>query len=139
MMNRRAFVAGSLALGLLAVPLAALAQPALEQFRFDPPRLCLRDIFRVGFSYREFPGGLAAVKDLAMEGRWDGSGERPFRSVVTPTRDDLQPNTADAGRFESRLLHWGPPEEAAGRDPKHTAGRACRRARSDELDTGALP
>jgi dienelactone hydrolase len=101
-------------LGLLAAPLTALAQPALEQFRFDPPRLCLRDTFRFGFSYREFPGGLAAVKDLAMEGLWEGSDERPFRSLVTPTRDDLQTNTADAGRFESRLLHWGLPRRPPG-------------------------
>jgi hypothetical protein len=36
-----------LALTLLAAPLAAESQPALEQFRFEPPRLCLRDTFRL--------------------------------------------------------------------------------------------
>jgi hypothetical protein len=53
-------------IGVLTVPLAAGAQPALEEFRFDPPQLCLRDTFRWGFSYHGLPGGLAAVKDLEM-------------------------------------------------------------------------
>jgi dienelactone hydrolase len=101
-----------LTLALLAAPLAGQAQPALEQFRFDPPRLCLRDTFQWGFSYRELPGGLAAVRDFEMWGLWEGPGEQPIRSVLTPTRDDLQRYTADQGRFESRLQHWGPPRKA---------------------------
>ena len=47
-----------------------------------------------------------------MEGLWEGPGERPIRSVLTPTRDDLRRYTADQGRFESRLPHWGPPRKA---------------------------
>jgi len=66
-----------LALSLLATALAAEAQPALEQFRFEPPRLCLRDTFRRGFSYRGFPGGLAAVKDFVMEGLCEGPASNP--------------------------------------------------------------
>jgi dienelactone hydrolase len=105
---------GILSIGLFAAPLAGVAQPALEQFRFDPPRLCLRDTFRWGVSYRGFPGGLAVVKDVVMEGLWDGPGERPIRSVLTPIRDDLQPHTAEQGRFESRRLHWGAPRTSPG-------------------------
>ena len=48
----------TLTAGVLAGPLAGEAQPALEHFRFDPPRLCPRDTFRWGFSYRRLPGGL---------------------------------------------------------------------------------
>src|SRR5262245_31150221 len=95
---------------IFAVPLAADAQAALEQFRFDPPGLCLRDVFQWGFSYRGIPGGLAAVKDLAMEGVFEG---RTVRSPLTPTRDDLQRYTADQGRFESVRLHW-PRKPTAG-------------------------
>ena len=47
-----------------------------EQFQFDPPRLCPRDTVRFDFSYRGFPGGLAAVKNFVMEGVWEGPGER---------------------------------------------------------------
>jgi dienelactone hydrolase len=39
-------------------------------------------------------------------------GERPIRSLLTPTRADLQRYTADQGRFESRLQHWGAPRKA---------------------------
>ncbi len=108
----RPFLTGILSMGLLAAPLAGEAQPALELFRFDPPRLCLRDTFQWGFSYRGLPGGLAAVRDFEMRGLWEGPGEQPIRSVLTPTRDDLLRHTADQGRFESRLLHWGPPRKA---------------------------
>jgi dienelactone hydrolase len=97
-------------LALLAAPLAAEAQPALEQLRFDPPQLCLRDVFQWGFSYHGIPGGLAAVKDLVMEGVFEG---RTVRSPLTPAREDLQPHTADQGRFESLRLHW-PRKPAAG-------------------------
>ena len=103
-----------LSMSVFAVPLAGEAQPALEQFRFDPPQLCLRDTFRWGVSYRGLPGGLAAVKDVVMEGLWEGPGERPIRSVLTPTREDLRPHTAELGRFESRLTHWGAPRTSPG-------------------------
>jgi hypothetical protein len=100
---------GLLGVAVLAVPLAAVAQPALEPLRFDPPQVCPKDTFRWGFSYRELPGGLAAVREIVLEGLWEGPGERPIRSLLTPTRDDFQPHTADQGRFESRLSHAGPP------------------------------
>jgi dienelactone hydrolase len=114
MKARRPVLAGMLSLVCLAAPLAVEAQPALEQFRFDPPQLCLRDTFRWGVSYRGLPGGLAAVKDVEVGGLWDGPGEQSIRSAVTPTRDDLQRYTADQGRIESRLLHWGAPRKAPG-------------------------
>ncbi len=114
MKARRPVLTGILSLACLAAPLAVEAQPALEQFRFDPPQLCLRDTFRWGVWYRGLPGGLAAVKDVEVQGLWDGPGEQPIRSVLTPTRDDLQRATADQGRFESRLLHWGAPRKAPG-------------------------
>jgi dienelactone hydrolase len=114
----------TLALAHLAAPLAAGAQPALEQFRFDPPQLCFRGTFQWGFSYRGLPGGLAAVKDLEMWELWGGrpatpegrrsAGEQPLRAVLTPTRDDLQRHVADQGRFESRLLRWSPPRKPPG-------------------------
>ena len=113
-----------LIVALLAAPLAVEAQPALEQFRFDPPQLCLRDSFRWGFSYRGLPGGLAAVKDFEMRGIWAGLGEQRIPLVVTPTRDDLQRYPADQGRFESGSQHWAPSHEGAGRrhrDPVHAA------------------
>ena len=49
-----------------------------------------------------------------MSGRWEGPGEQLIRSLLTPTRDDLQRYAADQGRFESHLLHWGPPRKAPG-------------------------
>jgi hypothetical protein len=110
----RVWVVATVTLALLAAPLAAEAQPAVEEFRFDPPRLCARDAFRWGVSYRGLPGGLAAVKDFVMEGLWDGPGEQSIRSVLTPSRDELERYTADQGRFESRRLNWGPPRRAPG-------------------------
>jgi dienelactone hydrolase len=104
----RLLLAGILGVGLLAAPLAAVAQPALDNFRFDPPRVCARDTLRWGVSYRGLPGGLAAAKEVSMEGLWEGPGERPMRSLLTPARDDLQTHTADQGRFESRIAHAGP-------------------------------
>jgi hypothetical protein len=72
---------GVLSMSLFAVPLAGEAQPALEQFRFDPSRLCLRDAFRWGVSYRGLPGGLAAVKDVVMVGSGRGpASDRSARS-----------------------------------------------------------
>ena len=93
---------------MLAAPVGGGAQPALDPLRFDPPRVCARDTFRWGFDYRGLPGGLAAAREVVMEGLWEGPGERPIRSQLTPTRDDLKSHTADAGRFESRLTHAGP-------------------------------
>ena len=102
-----------LIIALLATTLAAEAQPALEPLRFDPPTVCPKDTFRWGFAYRDLPGGLAAVKDITMEGLWEGPGERPIRSLLTPTREDFRPYTTDQGRFESRLVHAGPPRRGA--------------------------
>ena len=108
MYARCAAVLGILIAGVLAAPLAGQAQPVLEQLRFDPPQLCLRDTFRWSFAYRDFPGGLAAVKQLEVSGRWEGPGEPSIRSAVTPTREELQRYTADQGRFESQIWHWSP-------------------------------
>ena len=94
---------GFLTIGVLAAPIAGKAEPTIEQFRFDPPQLCLRDMFRWGFSYRGVPGGLAAVKEVELRVLLEG---RPVRSLLSPTRDDLQRYTADQGRFESQRLHW---------------------------------
>src|SRR5262245_30669919 len=99
----RLVFAAILSASFWAVPIAGEAQPVIEQLEFDPPQLCLRDVFRWRFSYRGIPGGLAGVKDLAMEGVFQG---RTVRSPLTPTRDDLQRHTADEGRFESLRLHW---------------------------------
>jgi dienelactone hydrolase len=114
MKTPQAVLMGILSIGFSVAPLAGEAQPTLEQFRVDPSRLCLRDTFRWGVSYRGFPGGLAAVKDFEVSGRWEGPGEQSIRSLLTPTRDDLQRYAADQGRFESHLLHWAPPRKAPG-------------------------
>lgn len=114
MSTLQAVLLGILSIGVFVAPLEGEAQPTFEHFRFDPPRLCFRDTFRWAFSYRGLPGGLAAVKDFELSGRWEGPGEQSIRSVLTPTRDDLQRYAADQGRFESRLLHWGPPRKAPG-------------------------
>jgi dienelactone hydrolase len=115
-MNRPALLVGILSIGFFLAPLAVGAQPALKQFQFDPPRLCPRDTVRFDFSYRGFPGGLAAVKNFVMEGVWEGPGERPFRSFYSPTREDLAPYTTDEGRFGSRRLHAGPPPRGTPRE-----------------------
>jgi len=108
--------------GLFAAPGVASAQPALEGLRFDPPRLCARDTFRWGVSYRGLPGGLAAVKEAEMLALWNEPGEKPVRSLLTPTRDDFQRYTSDQGRFESRLMHAGPPRKmpAGGTEVRYT-------------------
>jgi dienelactone hydrolase len=118
----RGVLMGVLGFVLLVPPVVVEAQPALEQFRFDPPRLCARDTFRWGVSYRGLPGGLAAVKEVEMLALWDGPGEKPTRSLLTPTRDDLQRYAAEQGRFESRLTHAGPPRKmpAGGAEVRYT-------------------
>ena len=105
---------GVLSIGVFLAPPSGEAQATVENFQFNPPRLCFRDTFRWGFSYRGFPGGLAAVKDFELSGLWEGPGERSVRSVFTPTRDELQRHATDEGRFESYLLHWGPPRKQPG-------------------------
>jgi dienelactone hydrolase len=105
---------GVLSIGVFLAPPPGQAQPTIEHFQFNPPRLCFRDTFRWEFSYRRVPGGLAAVKEFELSGRWERPGERSVRSVFTPTRDELQRHTADDGRFESYLLHWGPPRKPPG-------------------------
>jgi len=102
-MRAHLLLAAVLGIGLSAGPVLGEAQPVVEDFRFDPPQVCLRDVFQWGFTYRGIPGGLAAVKDLAMGGIFQG---RPVRSPLTPIRDDLQRYTADEGRFESLRLRW---------------------------------
>lgn len=52
---------GVLSVGVFLAPLSGQAQPTVEHFQFNPARLCFRDTFRWGFSYRGFPGGLAAA------------------------------------------------------------------------------
>jgi hypothetical protein len=101
-------LAGMLGLGVWTMPAIGAAQSVLEQLRFDPPRVCPRDTFRWGVSYRGIPGGLAAVKAVTMEAQWEGPDQQTFRSLLTPTRDDFRSNTTDQGRFESRLMHAGP-------------------------------
>jgi dienelactone hydrolase len=49
-----------------------------------------------------------------VSGRWDGPGEQSIRSLITPTRDDLQGHVVEQGRFESPTLHWGPPRKPPG-------------------------
>ncbi len=105
---------GVLSIGVFLAPPSGEAQPTIEHFQFNPPRLCFRDTFWWGFSYRWLPGGLAAVKDFELSGRWEGPGEGSVRSVFTPTRDELQRHAADEGRFESYLLHWSPPRKPPG-------------------------
>ena len=114
---RPALLTAVLSVGLwAATPLAGEAQPVLQDFRFDPPQLCLRDTFRWGVSYRGLPGGLAAVTAFEVWGRREGPGEPSIRSLVTPIQDDLRRYTADQGRFESRLLHWGAPRRSSAAD-----------------------
>jgi dienelactone hydrolase len=108
----RLVLTGILSLALLAAPIAGEAQPAVEEFRFDPPQVCFRHAFRWGFSYRGLPGGLAAVRDVQMHGIWSGPGAQPIPSVWTPTREDRQRYPADQGRFESSPQHWAPPRKA---------------------------
>ncbi len=114
MTTRHAVLVGMLSVGSFIAPLVGEAQPVIEAFRFDPPRLCFRDTFRWGVSYRGIPGGLAGVKTVELSVRWEGPGEPSVRSLLTPTRDDLQRYAADQGRFESRLQHWGPPRKMPG-------------------------
>src|SRR5436190_8589825 len=116
-MKLRVIMLRALGVGFLVAPLASEAQPAIEQFRFDPPRLCLRDVFQWGFSYRGLPGGLAGAKDLELRSHLDG---RTIRSPFTPTKDDLQRHTADQGRFESHRLHWPRKGPADGAEFQYT-------------------
>ena len=60
--------------GVLAAPLAGPAQPALEQLRFDPPQLCLRDTFRTrSFSHTPIRGDSLGLTGASLPGRsyWD--------------------------------------------------------------------
>jgi dienelactone hydrolase len=116
----RPVLAGLLGLGVLAAPAASGAQPVLGPLEFDPARVCAKDTFRLGFAYRGLPGGLAAVKEIVMEGLWEGAGERPIRSLLTPTRDDFRTYTADQGRFVSRLVHAGPPRKGGDAEIRYT-------------------
>jgi hypothetical protein len=128
---------GALSISVLAVPVAGNAQPAVEQFRFDPPQLCLRDVFQWGFSYRRIPGGLAAVKDLAMEGVFEG---RTVRSPLTPAREDLQPHTADPHRGPGAVPEPAQPHAVHGLLAGAGTGSAgAARFRRSIIRTGRPP
>jgi len=64
---------------------------------------------RWGISYRELPGGLPAIKNVEMQALWDLPGEKAIRSLLTPTRDDLQRQTAEHEPVrEPPLAFWQP-------------------------------
>ena len=108
----RAVFMAAVGIACLAASRTSDAEPVLESFRVDPDRLCLRDTFRWGFSYRGLPGGLAAVKDVEIWALWDGPGEQPIRSLLAPAR--LHDQAADQGRFESHTLHFAALRRAPG-------------------------
>ena len=81
MTTRQAVLIGMLSVASFIAPLVGEAQPAIEAFRFDPPRLCFRDTFRWGFSYRGIPGGLAGVK--TFEVRALGRARRAIGALAT--------------------------------------------------------
>jgi hypothetical protein len=97
-------------IGLLAVPLAGSTQPALEPLRFDPPQVCPKDTFRWGFAYRDLPGGLAAVRDITLEGLRLFHGTADDLAPVAPCRayvERLRRAGADAQIAEYPGAHHG--------------------------------
>ena len=121
----RSVLAGLMSAGLWIAPIAGEAQPALEHFRFDPSRLCLRDVFQWGFSNRGFPGGLAAVKDLEVRGLLEG------KNLGLLALDPVERRPSALHRRPGKVREPPPAlaeEGAGGRDrvPVHAASRACR-------------
>lgn len=86
--------------------------PAIENFRFSAPTVRQGDTIRYSFSYQNFPGGLAAVKEVDMWVWWQRPGDRPIRSRFVPNGEELAKHTAESGTFESRMLRWRAPEQA---------------------------
>ena len=80
MNTRQAVLIGILGFGSFGTPFVSEAQPTIEEFRFDPPRLCFRDTFRWWFSYRGVPGGAAAVKTFELHAGMGPTSNRCARS-----------------------------------------------------------
>ena len=92
----------------LAAPAAGLeGQPAVENFRFTPATFCYADRIRYAFSYRNFPGGLAAVKDALVMADWQRPGQAATRMWrLAPRREELARHAAPSGTFVSGVRYW---------------------------------
>ena len=88
-------------------------KPRIYDFRFIPDTVRYGDQLRYIFTYYNFPGGLATVKDIEMWVWWQRPNERQMRSRFVPSSDELGKYTTESGTFESRLLKWRPPEYQA--------------------------
>ena len=109
-MNWRVALAASCQLAVLGLPSPAVGQqarPAVENFRFTPPTFCYGDTLRYAFSYRNFPGGLAAVKEAQVVADWQRAGDQPtVMWRLAPRPEELARHTAASGSFVSGVRYW---------------------------------
>ncbi len=87
-------------------------QPSIQDLKFNVPKVRQGDTIQYSFVYKNFIGGLAAVKDVEMWIHWQRPGDRPVRSRFVPNREELAKHTAESGSFDSRPLKWRAPEAA---------------------------
>ena len=105
-----AVLAASCQIGLLGLLSSAAGQegrPAVENFRFTPATFCYGDRVRYAFSYQNFPGGLAAVKEAEVVADWQRPGDQPtVMWRLAPRREELARYPAQDGTFVSGVRYW---------------------------------
>lgn len=87
--------------GLVSVGAAQESQPDIESFRFGPARVRHGDDLQYTFAYKNFPGGLAAVKDVEMWVYWQRPGDRAVRSRLCPIVRSLKNTQPTAARLKA--------------------------------------
>lgn len=94
-------------IGLVAPAAGQESRPAVEDFRFTPASFCYADRVRYAFSYRHFPGGLAAVRKAEVTADWHRAGDQPtVMWRLAPRREELARHPAASGIFVSGARYW---------------------------------
>lgn len=109
-MTWKAALAACCQIAVMGLPSPGGAQDgrsAVEHFRFLPATFCYADHVRYEFAYRNFPGGLAAVKDVEVMADWQRAGDQAtLMWRLAPRREELARHTSASGTFVSGLRYW---------------------------------
>src|SRR5262245_46523019 len=88
-------------------------EPLVTSLRFEPARLCYGDAFRYRFDYRDIPGGLPSVHDVALVARAKRGPGRPTSLwTLIPDLDEQARYPAPTASFESGVRYWRPVDPA---------------------------
>lgn len=113
----------------------AALRPSVDGFRFVPDAIRAGGEVQFTFAYANFPGGLAAIRDVEMWVDWQRPQDRAVRSRLVPTTEELAAHPEASGEFKSRSFAWRPPEQvpSGGVEVKYTIVLRLRDAAGKKL------